>query len=147
MENSFSSIFGVKIDFSQSHMIFPSIIMWFMAFLLVLILFLNGRKFFYEVKTGKRKLKFFVENYDKIRLFGTLFVVPIYFYLMEFVGSFFPNLGLGFFLVSIPFMLIISFMYVHHLTRPKAVVIGLNSVIAPGVAWYVLGYLFNITLP
>lgn len=147
MESSLSSIFAVKIDFSQSHMVFPKIIIGILLLLIVIMLFLFGRKLICDIKSGKRKPKFFVENYDKIRLFGTLGVVVAYFYLMDIVGSFFPNMGLGFLIVSIPFMFVMSLIYVHEVTRKKIIIISINSLIAPSVAWYTLGYLFGISLP
>lgn len=146
LENN-SSIFSVQIDFSQSHLIFPTIILWFMAILLVVIAVLKGPAFIADIRSKKRQLRFFEENYDKVRLLGTIVIVPVYFYLMDLVGTLFPNLGMGFLLVSIPFMASISLLYVHDLTRRKAIIIGVNALIAPSIAWFVLGYLFNITLP
>ncbi|KEA64436.1 hypothetical protein ADIMK_1340 [Marinobacterium lacunae] len=66
---------------------------------------------------------------------------------MDAVGQLFPNTGMGFLLTSILFMLLLSLLYVHSLTRRVLLGIGLNSIIAPLVAWYVLGQLFAISLP
>lgn len=147
METMLSSFTKVEVDFSQSHMMFPKIIMLFMLFLLILILLLYGRKFFGEIIYNRRPHRFFLENWDKIRLLGTLALITAYFYLMDIVGAFFPNTGLGFLLVSIPFMLSLSFLYVHDLNRKRCVIIVLNALIAPCTAWYILGNMFNISLP
>jgi hypothetical protein len=63
------------------------------------------------------------------------------------VGRIFPNTGLGFLFVSIPFIFVLSLLYAHRVDRRKLVAISLNALIAPGVAWYVLAKLFNISLP
>ena len=147
MGDSVSKFLSVKIDFDQSHMFFPKIIMWLLLLLFILIVILYGRQFIKDLKEGRKSLRFFEENYDKMRLFGTIGLVIIYFILMDYVGEFFPNTGLGFLLVSIPFMMCLSFLYVHDLNKKRAVIILLNSIIAPVAAWYILGNLFNITLP
>ena len=121
--------------------------MCLLLLLLVIIAVLYGRKFYQDIRSGRRRVRFFQKNYDKIRLFGTIIGVVIYFVLMDYVGTLFPNTGLGFLLVSIPFMLFLSLLYVHDLDRRKAIIILLNSTIAPVTAWYILGNLFNITLP
>ncbi len=147
MGDKLSNLLSVKIDFPQSHMFFPKIIMWLLLLLLVLIVALYGRQFIREVKSGRRSLRFFVERYDKVRLYGTIGGVIAYFVLMDYVSTLFPNTRLGFLLVSIPFMMFLSLLYVHDLNKKKTIIILLNSIIAPVSAWYILGNLFNITLP
>ena len=107
-----------------------------MLLCLLLLLFaaivvIYGRAFYQDIRAGRRRLRFFEENYDRIRLFGTIVGVIIYFLLMDYVGTLFPNTGLGFLLVSIPFIIFLSFLYVHDLNRRKTVIILLNSTIAP----------------
>lgn len=121
--------------------------MCLLLLLFAAIVVLYGRAFFQDIRAGRRRLRFFEEHYDKIRLFGTIAGVIVYFVVMDYVGTLFPNTGLGFLLVSIPFMMFLSFLYVHDLNRRKTVIILLNSTIAPVTAWYILGNLFNITLP
>jgi hypothetical protein len=52
---------------------------------------------------------------------------------------------LGF--TSIVFIFVLSLLYVHRVDRRKMLVLSLNAVISPSVAWFVLAHLFNITLP
>lgn len=66
---------------------------------------------------------------------------------MEYVGAFFPNTRLGFLLASIPYMFALSWLFLHHRDRKHFLFTGINAVVAPVVAWYVLAKLFNITLP
>jgi hypothetical protein len=66
---------------------------------------------------------------------------------MDYVGEFFPNTGLGFLIMSIPYMFLLSLLYAHHRNGRYLLKIVLNSVLAPIVAWYVLARLFSITLP
>jgi hypothetical protein len=36
---------------------------------------------------------------------------------------------------------------VHNLDRKKLLLIGMNSIVSPCIAWYVLAEMFNISLP
>ncbi len=142
-----ASLFAVKIDFAESHTFFPTIVLWVMVFLLVLIFITNGIPYLRALSSGKKQLNFSVAHLDKFRLIGTLALTIVYFLLMEYVGTLFPNTGYGFLIVSIPFLFLLSMLYVHDITRRKIVIILLNSSIAPGIAWFVLARMFNITLP
>jgi hypothetical protein len=84
---------------------------------------------------------------DKLRFVGTLVLTIAYFLLMDYVGAFFPTQGLGFLFVTIPFIFLLSLLYMHEVGRKKILAISLNALIAPALAWYVLAQLFNISLP
>lgn len=147
MENSSSSLLSVKINFAQSHTFFPTIVIWTLVLLLVLLFIFNGIPYLKALKNGEKSLNFSLENVDMIRLPGTLVLTVAYFLLMDYVGAFFPNMGFGFLFVSIPFIFCLSMLYVHDLDRKKLIAIVLNAIIAPSVAWLLLAKLFNITLP
>jgi tellurite resistance protein TehA-like permease len=121
--------------------------MWVLLLLLVAISIVYGIPFLRAVSRGEKTPSFSVKHFDKVRFFGTIILTIAYFLSMDYVGGFFPNMGLGFLLMSIPFMLLLSLLYVHNLDRRKVLLIGLNSLISPGVAWYVLANMFNISLP
>lgn len=146
MENS-SSLLEVKIDFDQSHIFFPTIIAWTLVFLLILILIFNGIPYLRTYLKGERSVNLSFDHIDKLRLPGTLVFTVIYFLLMDYVGSFFPNMGYGFLFVSIPFIFLISVLYVYDINRKKLVTIALNAIIAPSISWLLLAKVFNITLP
>ena len=99
-----------------------------------------------EYRNGKR-FHFFEKNNDKLKLFGTIILLIIYFNGMEFVGGFFPNMGYGFLFTSIVFMFVISLLFIGKPTKKKLIAITANSVITPVLAWYLFNYLFHITLP
>lgn len=147
MESDVSQLFKVHIDFDQSHLFFPHIVEWVLLVLFVAILVIYGPGYVRDVRAGRKKLPFRGVPFDKLRFFGTLVLTIVYFQSMDVVGGFFPNEGLGFLFMSIPFMFILSLLYVHGVTRRKLVMIGLNALIAPGIAWYTLENLFNISLP
>lgn len=147
MENSFPSLLEVKIDFAQSHTFFPTIVIWTLVFLLVLIFVFNGIPYIRSLLSGESRINITTEHVDKIKLIGTLVLTVGYFMLMEYVGSFFPNMGYGFLFISIPFILLLSLLYVEGLDKKKLVAIVLNAILAPSIAWFVLAKLFNITLP
>ncbi len=145
--NGFFSLFKVSVDFDSSHMFFPTIVIWFLAFLLVLITLIYGIPYINAVRKGEKQISLSTAHIDKLRLLGTLVLTVVYFMAMDFVGGFFPNTGLGFLLMSMPFMGLLSLLYGHDMTRRKLTTILLNAVISPTVAWYVLAQMFNITLP
>lgn len=147
MENSSSSLLSIKIDFAQSHLFFPTMIIWTLAILLLLILIFNGIPYIRSYISGERTINLSLEHIDKIRLPGTLVLTVIYFLLMDYVGSFFPNMGYGFLLVSIPFIFLVSVLYVYDINRKKLLNITLNAIIVPSVSWFLLAKMFNITLP
>lgn len=137
----------VSIDFGQSHLFFPKIVIGTLLVLLTMIVLVYGRGFYRDVRAGKRSLAFFNEHSDKFRLFATLALTVAYFLLMDWVGNLFPNMGFGFLFVSMPFMFLMSLLYAHDICKKKLTAIAANALIAPLVAWYVLANLFNISLP
>ena len=147
MESDFSNLFKVTIDFDQSHTFFPTIVGWALLVLFVAIMAVYGPAYVRDVRAGRRNLPFRGIPFDRLRFFGTVILTIVYFQSMDVVGQSFPNQGLGFLFMSIPFMFILSVLYVHGVTRRKLVIIGLNALIAPSIAWYVLETLFNISLP
>nr|WP_321526567.1 tripartite tricarboxylate transporter TctB family protein [uncultured Cohaesibacter sp.] len=142
-----NSLFKVSIDFSQSHLLFPHIIHWILLILAVLIALTSGPKLLRQMREKKKDDKQTGAPTDWVRLLGTLVLTIIYFSLMETVGDLFPNTGFGFLFTSIPFMFLLSVLFVHQPGRREFVTITLSSIISPAVAWYVLAQMFNITLP
>ena len=147
MKSGLSNLLKFHIDFKESHTFFPTIVMWVMGLLLVAIFFVYGVPYLRSVSKGERKISFSTKNIDIFRLLGTLVLTVVYFLSMDYVGGFFPNTGLGFLFMSVPFMFLLSMLYVHGLNRMKLLIISLNSVIAPSIAWLVLAKMFRITLP
>jgi putative tricarboxylic transport membrane protein len=147
MARWFSSLLKVHIDFKTSQTFFPTIVLWVLGVLLLLIFIVHGIPYLRDLRSGKRRLTLSLAHLDKLRFFGTLVLTVVYFLLMDYVGKFFPNTGLGFLFVSIPFIFVLSLLYTHGIDRRKLIAIALNAVVAPGVAWYVLAKLFNISLP
>lgn len=148
MQDTLTSWFKVSIDFKQSHLFFPTIIVWILLILGGAILIVYGIPFVRDVKSGKRKkTAMFVENFDHLRFWGTLALMIFYVMAMKHVGELFPNMGFGFLFATIPFMFVLSLLYVHEIDRRKIALITINSLLVPGISWYVLGNLFNLSLP
>ena len=147
MDKGISSLFKVTIDFDQSHLFFPKLVTWFLLLQLVVILLVYGIPYIRDVRSGKRASPFSGVKYDFLRFFGTIVLTIIYFLSMDYVGEYFPNTGLGFLFTSVVFIFVLSLLYVHGLNRHKWLVLSLNALIAPSVAWFVLARLFNISLP
>ena len=142
-----SSLLKVQIDFEQSHLFFPALIHWIILFLLIVIAIVHGIPFFRAVTNGERKFVFAPQGFDPIRFFGACILTVIYVLAMQWIGDFFPNQGIGFLTASMGFMLLLALLFVHDIDRGKFVVIVLNAIVAPTVAWLVLMRLFRITLP
>ncbi len=142
----YAALTSIEIDFEQSHLFFPRIIIGILVLLLIVIAVMHLPRKIKEIKNGD-KFSFFEENYDKVKLFSTIAIIMIYFKLMEYVGSLFPNMGYGFLFTSIVFMFAISLLFIGKSTKRKMIAITLNSVITPALAWFIFGYLFHITLP
>lgn len=142
-----SSLLKVDIDFEQSHLFFPNLIHWLLLILAVMILLVHGPKVIRKLRAGSVSFKAGKDPVDWMRLIGTIVLTVIYFSFMDTVGEFFPNMGLGFLLMSIPFMFLLSMLYVHDANRRQITTIALSSILSPTVAWYLLAQVFNITLP
>jgi len=147
MESHWLSLFDVTIDFDQSHLFFPRIVTWVLVILLALILLSRYRRVIPALKHAGRVLAGREGEFDHKRFFGTLVLTTGYFYLMSVLSDVFPNTGYSFLIMSVVFILLLSLLYVDHLTRRLFVIILLNALIAPTLAWYVLAQLFRITLP
>lgn len=49
--------------------------------------------------------------------------------------------------MSVPFIFLLSLLFVDKKSRRNILIIAANAVLAPVLAWYILSQLFNITLP
>lgn len=142
-----SELLQVSIDFDKSHLFFPRIIHWIILIMLVLIVVFQGIPYYREVRAGRKSLPFTNAPFDAPRFFGTIALTIVYFLTMNYVGDLFPNTGLGFLLMSIPYMFCLSLLYLHQRGLRYLLRISANAIISPVIAWYVLAKLFHITLP
>jgi uncharacterized membrane protein YidH (DUF202 family) len=132
--------FKLKIIHSQSQNVFPKIVFYILILLLVIMLIQAVMK----AKKENRPLfnlkdkKFFVENPDKVKLFGTLILLIVYVVSMKLIG-FIPS--------SILSLTLFNLLYAAK--RDKKEIrnsIGI-SIVETMLIWVVFGYMFNITLP
>lgn len=147
MENGFLSLFDVTIEFDQSHLFFPRIVTWTLLIMLAIIIIKEHKSIVPGLKKAGSAVFSQGGGFDRFRFFGTLVLMISYFYLMDVVGSLFPNTGYGFLLMSVPFIFLLSLLFVDNKSRRNVVIIAANAIIAPVLAWYILSQLFNITLP
>lgn len=147
MESAQSSLFNVSIDFGTSHLFFPHIIHWILAILFAFILVLKVLPFLAAVRRGERTLPIIGEPMHVGLFIGTLVLIAAYFYLMGVIGELFPYTGLGFLFTSIVFVFLMSLMFMGRKSRRKVITALVNAIVAPTLAWFILGKLFYITLP
>ena len=134
----------VSINFDQSHWFFPKIIIVFLSALLLIIFYKQKAEIINHIRVFS-----FKKVYNQNNFKAYLFVILMCFYIlgMEMLGETFPNTGYGFLFASIPALLIISLLIENKITAKKLMIISVNSIVSPIVAWFVLGQIFGITLP
>ena len=131
---------SIKIVYSKSHTIFPKIIIGVLI-LFAIILFIQSlmksRKLNCPLFDFKSK-RFFIEQYDKLKLFGTLILLVLYIFSM--------NL-LGFVAAGIIFISLFNILYAGKKDiKTIAICIGIAT-IETLLVWFIFGYVFEITLP
>jgi len=144
---SISDLLKVHVVFEKSHLLFPTIIEWLMAVLVLAIAVVHGPELLAQWRNGQSRSRWAKWQVDKKRLFGCLALTLVYFAAMEPVGSIYPNSGIGFLLTSIVYGFALSLLFVHDINKHKWMLIALSSVLTPLVVWVVFSYVFRITLP
>lgn len=133
----------VTIDFSTSHLVFPAIIG---TILLLLGLAIIATRWHQFAHAGVYWSGVFAAI-DKPRFFGTIALTLVYFLLMVPLGDFWPNTGMGFLLCSIPFVALMGLLYLHEKTKGLLIALGIVSLAAPLIVWWVFANVFFLTLP
>ena len=133
----------INIVYSTQHWIMPKILIAIIVALGLLIFILEGVA---RVKAGGSFLpklggKFFVENYDKLKFWGTIVLTAAYFFLLD---------KIGFTVCSIIFLILFNTLFAGK-DRMKDKRYHINSVIISVVACVLVstlfGTVFAITLP
>ncbi|MDH2433447.1 tripartite tricarboxylate transporter TctB family protein [Pokkaliibacter sp. MBI-7] len=146
MNHSILSWFDVSIDFQTSHLVFPRIILILLAVTLLMMLVSNYRTLGARLRNAGLNTAALAGT-DWFRLGSTFVLLVGYFVSMYYVGDLYPNEGKGFLFCSIPFMLMLSLVYMHQRT-PKAVIgVLINAIVTPLAVWYLLGDVFGVSLP
>lgn len=135
-----SEFFKIKIVYSQSHTIMPKIILGVLV-ILAIVLLIQGlmkakkeNRLFFDFKDKH----FFIENYDKLKIFGTIALLLLYVLSMNI---------LGFIISSIIFISLFNILYAGK-KEPKSIAISIGiAVIEALLVWFIFGYVFEITLP
>ena len=125
--------------YSTSHLFFPKIII---TILMVLGLWIVIPKIIKRIKNKQplfpKDLKFFVENYDKVKLFGSIILLVLYILALEWIG-FVP--------ASLIFIFLFNVLFTGTIEWKSLLVSGIITVVFVILTWLVFGVLFNITLP
>ncbi len=137
------SITQVSIEFSRSHLVFPTLIACILGLLGLSIVATRWRKI---AQTGPYMTDIFAKM-DKPRLFGTLALTLIYFMAMVPVGDIWPNTGRGFLICSIPYVFLTGLLFMHDRTLRNSLPLIVMALIAPTLVWYLFTELFFLTLP
>lgn len=143
---------------STSHWLFPPMIMGILVFLMVIMLIQRAIKC---KKQGKpffnfKNYHFFVANWDKVRLPGSLLLLLLYIPAMNFMG-FLPASIIFIFLFNVLFVGIAQLASIPAAFKTKkfwsnpdfrSLLISLIiSVVSSTLIWFLFGTVFKITLP
>lgn len=142
-----ADLLKVHVEFSQSHLLFPTLVEWLMAALLLAIAVVHGPELVAHWRSTPLGTRLAAWQVDKRRFFGSIVLSGIYFAAMEPVGRVYPNSGVGFLLCSIVYGFALSWLFGRDFTRRKWTLMGLSSVITPTLVWAVFATVFKITLP
>lgn len=128
----------INIVYSTEHWIMPKIVMVILAVLLAAVIATEG---FARVKEGKSFIgkpgRFFIDHYDKLKLWGTLILFIMYIALLDVVG---------FTVTSIVFVFLFNVLYTG-LSKNAVVMSAVIAVAASLLISILFGVVFNITLP
>lgn len=133
----------VTIDFQSSHLVFPTLIGGVLLVLGLAIVLTRWR----AIAGAGQYWSQTMAATDKPRFFGTIVLTLVYFLLMVPVGDVWPNTGMGFLICSIPFVALSGLLYLRERTRSAVIVLGVVSVAAPVLVWWVFAHVFFLTLP
>lgn len=128
----------INVVYSTEHWIMPIIVMGILAVLLIAIIVTEGRA---RVQAGKpffaKPGRFFKENYDKLKLFGTLVLFAAYIFCLDIIG---------FTVTSLIFVFLFNVLYTGF-GKKELIMSAVISVIAVLLISVMFGVVFNITLP
>lgn len=132
----------INVVYSTQHWIFPTITIGVLVILGVLLIALEGRA---RVKAGKgffvKPGRFFKENYDKVKFWGTIVLMFVYFFLLD-------KLGFTFWSMICLFLFNALFANKEQMKNPRYHITSIIiSVVACLLISIVFGTLFAITLP
>lgn len=128
----------IKVVYSTEHWIVPIIIMVILVVLLAAMIVSEGTA---RVKTGGKFIekpeKFFIENADHFKLWGTFILFAGYIFCLNIIG---------FTVTSIIFVLLFNILYAGF--EKKSLIISILLAVVSSILISVLfGVVFNITLP
>lgn len=128
----------INVVYSTEHWIMPIIVMGILAVLLIAIIVTEGRA---RVQAGKpffaKPGRFFKENYDKLKLFGTLVLFAAYIFCLDIIG---------FTVTSLIFVFLFNVLYTGF-GKKQMIMSAVITVIAVLLISVLFGVVFNITLP
>ena len=128
----------IQVVYSTEHWIVPIITMGVVVVLLAAIILTEGRARVQEGKPFFQKPgRFFLENYDKMKLWGTLLLFAGYIFALDVIG---------FTVTSLIFVFLFNVLYTG--TSKKALIgSAVIAVVASLLISVMFGIVFNITLP
>ena len=132
----------INVVYSTQHWIFPTITIGILVILGVLLIVVEGRA---RIKAGKgffaKPGRFFEENYDKVKFWGCLVLMFVYFFFLD---------KIGFTIWSIVCLFLFNTLFANkeQMKNPKYHITSLIiSIVACIAISLVFGTLFAITLP
>ena len=134
-------LFTINVVYSTQHWIFPTIIIGVLLLLGLVIIVAEGVG---RVRAGKgfftKPGRFFEEHFDKIKFWGTIALLVLYFALLPVIG---------FTVCSIIFVFLFNTLFggMEHLNAKYLVNSAIISIVAVLIISILFGTVFNISLP
>lgn len=119
----------VEIKFSESHLVFPRIILTILIILGSIIIIKNLIRRYKEGKLTDFKFKFFIDGYDKLKFYGTLVSLIGYVFLLQ---------AIGFLIATIIFVFTTNILFIGNLNRRTLIVSTINSLATSFIFWFIL---------
>ena len=134
-----ADLFKIKVVFSTSHWIMPKIIICVLIVLGAIIIITEGlaRKKRNEPFFG-HKVKIFIDNYDKVKFWGSLILFILFILSMDIIG-FLP--------ASLIFVFLFNVLFCATKERKSIITSAAISIVTSVAIWYIFGVIFNVTLP
>lgn len=134
-----SDLFKINVVYSTSHWVVPKFVISILIILGILVVIVEGMA---RKKKGEsffvKPQRLLIQNYDKLKFWGTLVLFILYILSMEIIG---------FLAASIIFIFLFNVLFCGTFEKKSLAISAIISVIASVGIWYVFGVVFNITLP
>lgn len=134
-----ADLFRIDITFSRSHWVVPRIIIGLLIIIGAILIVQNIISKYKSRKTSPiKRQRFFEENCDKLKLFGSMILLTTYIYVLDVIG---------FLTSSLIFLFLFGVLFEGKKELKSILGSAILSIVVSLSSWYIFAVLFNVTLP